>query len=230
MRREPDIAAFLAHLPLFQGLHRAEIARLAAATTRRELRRGEVLFRQADAVTGLHAVVYGRIALAASVPGKRGRLNDVVAPGESFGEAVMFLGKPYIVTAKALTDALVLHVDKAAVLAELERNPMLARRIIASLAEKLHGAIRESEARASGSAEERFAAWLVRLARTQSGAANVELPDAKKLVASRLDISAEHLSRVLRALADKGLIVVRRRNIAIPDVARLRDWHESPRT
>jgi CRP-like cAMP-binding protein len=57
MRREPDVQAFLAHLPLFQGLKADELARLAAGTTRRRLRRGETLFCQGELSTGFYAVV-----------------------------------------------------------------------------------------------------------------------------------------------------------------------------
>jgi CRP-like cAMP-binding protein len=94
------------------------LARLAAATTRRELARGEFLFRQGEQPTGFHAVVHGRIELRARSPHGRERVTDIVGAGRSFGEAIMFLDRPYIVSAKALGDALVLHVAKDAVFSE----------------------------------------------------------------------------------------------------------------
>lgn len=226
MRREPDIADFLAHLPLFQGLGPAELARVAAGTTRHKVARGEVLFRQGDPVAGLHAVIYGRIALIAIGASGRERLADVIGPGRSFGEAIMFLEKPYIVTAKAVTDSLVVRVAKETVFGELDRNPLLARRIIASLSEKLHAHVRELDTYAPGSGRRRFAAWLVRLTPATTGAATVVLPITKRAVASKLNMSAEYLSRVLGDLAQEGLIEVRGRTIAIADVERLRDWSE----
>ncbi len=226
MRREPEIADFLAHLPLFQGLGVAELARIAAGTTRHKVARGEVLFRQGDAVRGLHAVIYGRIALIALAAGGRERLADVVGPGRSFGEAIMFLEKPYIVTARAVTDSLVVRVASETIFAELDRNPLLARRIIASLAEKLHAHVRELDTYSPGLGRRRFAAWLVRLTPEPSGAATVVLPITKRAIASKLNMSAEYLSRVLGELVQEGLIEVRGRTIAIADVAKLRDWGE----
>ncbi len=117
MRREPDLAAFLPHLPLFAGLGAAELARLGAGTTRRRLRRGEMLFRQGEPSTGFHAVVHGRIALTVRSARGRERVTDIIEAGRSFGEAIMFLDKPYIVGARALTDALVLHVARDTVFA-----------------------------------------------------------------------------------------------------------------
>src|SRR5262245_7410154 len=222
--REPDVGSFLAHLPLFEGLKRDELARLAAGTTWRRLRRGETLFRQGEPITGFFAVVPGRIALTATSTRRAERVTDIIGAGRSFGEAVMFLEKPCIVGAKALADSLVLHIAKQTVFAELERNPGFARRIIAALSAKLHATVRELDAYALGSAEQRFASWLLRSASPEGeGAASVTLPAAKRAVASKLNLSAEHLSRILRHLSVQGLIRVQGRTVDIPDLARLRD-------
>lgn len=223
IRRAVDVRDFLRHLPLFAGLGAEELARLAAGTTQRRLRRGEVLFTQGEPSTGLHAVVHGRIALTVRAPGGRERVSDIIGPGRSFGEAIMFLEKPYIVGASALTDALVLHVSKQTVFAELARNPGFARRIIASLAAKLQATVGELDLYALGSASRRFAAWLLRSARAaDTGDASVTLPASKKAIASKLNLSAEHLSRILRELAAGRLIEVSGRKVRIVDPGRLR--------
>jgi CRP-like cAMP-binding protein len=218
VRREIRVEAFLAQLPLFTGLRPAELARIAAGTRRHELARGGLLFRAGEPSTGIFAVVYGRIELRA-----RARVAGVVDAGESFAEAVMFLGKPYIVSARAAADSLALEVSKQAVFAELERNPLFARRIIAALAQRVEAMVRELERAALGTAGERFVAWLLRdQPAGASGEAVVTLPAAKRAIAARLNLSAEHFSRVLKALSRRGLLEVRGRELRIPDVARLR--------
>lgn len=227
MRRPIRTEQFLARLPLFAGLGEAELARLAAATSRRELKRGEFLFRQGEQPTGFHLVVHGRIELRARSPHGRERVTDIVGAGRSFGEAIMFLERPYIVSARALGDALALHVAKDAVFSELERSPAFGRRIIATLSAKLHAAARELDTYALGSGEARFAAYLLRAAGPAGhGAASVVLPAAKRAIASRLNLSAEHLSRILRHLTAEGLIEVRGRTVHIPDLERLRAWRK----
>jgi len=225
VRREIRPEAFLAKLPLFSGLGRDELARLAAATTRRELRRGEILFRQGEAPTGFYAVVHGRLALTSRSASGRERVNAIVEAGRSFGEAIMFLEKPCVVSARALGDALVLHIAKQAVFAEIERSPGFARRVIAALAAKLHASVQEHDLLALGSGGRRFAGWLLRdLPAGGRGAASVTLPAAKRAIASQLNLSAEHLSRVLRELSHAGLIEVRGRKVAIPSLERLREY------
>lgn len=226
MRRTIDVHAFLSRLPLFKGLPADEIDRLAQSTTRRVLERGDVLFRRGEPSTGICALVYGRIRLSAAAPGGNERVVDVIVPGTTFGEAVMFLDKPYIVNATAMADSLVLHIAREAIFSGLERNPLFARRIIAGLAERVEGLIRDLHDYALQSAAKRFVAWLLR--RREVGAAEHEatvvLPGAKRALASQLNLSAEHLSRVLNELSTQGLVGVRGRELTIPDVPRLRAW------
>jgi CRP-like cAMP-binding protein len=227
VRRVIQPEAFLANLPLFRALAPAEIARLAERTARRALHRGEVLFREGEPSTGIHALVYGRIKLASHGPDGRERIADLVAPGRTFGEAMMFLDKPYIVTATAVADSLVLEVGKEAVLAELTVNPRFASRIIGALAERIEGLVHELQDYALGTASRRFVAWLLRRAGAVAaeGTATITLSQSKRVLALKLNLSAEHLSRVLRELTSAGLIAVRGRDVTIADVARLRAWH-----
>jgi CRP-like cAMP-binding protein len=82
-----------------------------------------------------------------------------------------------------------------------------------------------------GTAAERLVAWLMRRPQLPaSGTATVTLPSAKRVLASRLHISAEHLSRVLHRLADERLIRVRGRQLEIDDVERLKAWQRDSAT
>jgi len=219
--------AFLARLPLFHGLAPDELERLAAGTTRRLLARGEQLFREGEVPTGIHALVYGRIKLHARVPGGKDRVLDVVMPGSTFGEPVMFLGKPYFVTATALADSLALHVSKTTIFDELTRNPRFASHMIAALAQRVEALVREVQEYALGTATRRLVAWLLRRREvaTAEHEAVVVLPAAKRVLASQLGLSAEHLSRVLHDLSARGLIAVRGRQVIVCDATALRAWH-----
>jgi CRP-like cAMP-binding protein len=50
----------------------------------------------------------------------------------------------------------------------------------------------------------------------------ITLPTNKGVIASRLNLTHEHFSRILHELSAKGLIVVEGRRIRIPDVEKLR--------
>jgi len=219
-RREIPAAAFLASLPLFKGLDAATLARLAAVTTRHPLQRGAMLFRKGEPATGMYIVAYGEIKLLSTTPARGARLSGIVGPGQSFGEPVMFLERPALVDAQAAADALVLQVPKDAVFAEIERNPKFARRIIAGLSRRVENLVRELDRQALGSGTERFVAYLLRHGRGEPGLV-VTLPAAKGEVASQLNLTPEHFSRILRDLADAGLLQVTGRRITVPDRQRL---------
>ena len=114
---------------------------------------------------GIYVVVYGDIKLISTTPARGSRLTGTVGPGQSFGEPVMFLERPALVEAQAASDALVLHVPKAAVFAELDRNPKFARQMIAGLSRRVEALVRELDRQAIGSGTARFVAYLLRQAR-----------------------------------------------------------------
>lgn len=228
MRREIKPETLLSHLPLLKGLDAQTLARLAASTRRVRLKRNAVLFREGDLPAGFYAVVYGQIKLAKSNAGGAERTVDIIGPGKSFAEPMMFLGKPYIVSAVALADTLVLQVDARAVFDEIERHPGFARRVISGLARRVEVLVRELDTYALGSAAQRLVHYLLRkVPANASGEVEIALPAAKSAIASKLNLSAEHLSRILHELSSRGLVRVERRRMRIPDLGRLRAYRET---
>lgn len=222
MRRKPIAPqSFLASVPLFREMDAASLDRLAAGAERRELKRGSRLFRKGDPATGMYVVVFGEINLIATTPARGARLTGVVGPGQSFGEPVMFLERPAVVDAQAATDALVLHLPASLVFDEIERNPRFARRMIAGLSRRVEALVRELDRHASGTGRARLAAYLLRGHEGATGEVVVKLPAAKAAIATQLNLTPETFSRLLRELADRGLIRVEGRTIVVPEAARL---------
>lgn len=224
-RRPPQIKtrAFLANLPMFSEMGPAELDRIAAATVPLYFDKGQSIVQCGDPCTGFHLVVYGQVKLAFTSPQGVEKVVEIIRPGQSFGEALMFLDKAYVVFAQALSDSLLLHVAKQAVFEELGPNPF-GRRMIAGLARRLHGLVRDVEAYTLRSGEERFIGYLLAELPEDAadGAAEVNLTPGKSVLASRLNMTPEHFSRILHELAADGLIEVNGRSIRVPDVARLR--------
>jgi CRP-like cAMP-binding protein len=218
-------SAFLANLPLFKELAPAEIDRLAAGTTEFHVERGEVLFNKGDPCTGFHVVIYGQVKLAFVTPMGGEKVIEILGPGASCGEALMFMEKPYIAMAQALADSLVLHVGKQAVFDELQREPAFARKMLAGLSRRLHALMGDVEAYSLQSGTRRVIDYLLR---QDAGGADgvapytVTLPTSKAVVASRLNLTPEHFARILHELADTGLVTVDGRDVVIRDAGRLR--------
>ncbi len=211
----------LTSLPLCRQLDAVEIDALLRGTREHAFRRGEMLFSKGDPSTGFFSIIRGQIKLALPSPQGGEKVLEIMGPGQSFGEAVMFMEVPYPVFAQALTEGTALHISKAVLFAAMDRDPRLARKLLAGLSMRLHGLIQDVEAYTLQSARQRLVAYLIEKAGGATPRAEVQLPTSKTVIASRLNLTPETLSRVLHGLAEAGLIAVRGRVIQIPDLPRL---------
>lgn len=224
--KSTGIESLLTNLPLFHELDRDELSRIAAATLQIEVPRGSVLFRRGDPCTGFHIIIFGQVKLALQTAQGMEKVVEILEAGHSFGEAVMFLEKPYVVTAEALSDTRLLHVAGTAVFAELDRDPRFARRIIANLSMRLHHLLGDLESYTLKSGTQRIIGYLLSLCDiARSGTTQIELPARKNIIASRLNLTHEHFSRTLHGLAAAGLISVDGQKIGIVSIEKLRAYN-----
>lgn len=212
----------LSHLPLFQALSGEQLAAVTHGTREIRTGKGEVLFRRGSPCTGVHAVVYGQVKLSVSSPQGQEKVVEIIGPRQCFGEAVMFLDRPYPVTAETLADSLVLHVSRAAIDELLAGDPTFARAMLAGLSFRLHSLIRDVESYSMRSSMQRVIGYLLLQCGDEANAAEITLPTSKLVIASRLNLTPETLSRILADLSHQQLIAVEGRTIHIADVARLR--------
>ncbi len=225
--------AFISSLPLFKELSDEQRTRIAERTRQLRVSRGETLFRRGDPAAGAYIVVYGQVKLSFVSSTGVEKVVEILNQGQSFGEAVMFLDVPHVVTAQALADSLLLLVPKEAVFEGIDRDPGFARRMLAGLSRRLHQLVADVEAYSTRSGTERLIGFLLHdcgiepprdgcAAELPGGPVEIELPVAKGVIASRLNLTQEHLSRILHDLSALGLIEVHGRRIRILDLDRLR--------
>ncbi|HQU50564.1 MAG TPA: Crp/Fnr family transcriptional regulator [Casimicrobiaceae bacterium] len=217
--------AFLATLPLFKELAPTELDRIATGTTELHVPRGEILFQKGDPTTGFYLVIFGQVKLSFVTPSGQEKVVEIITPGNSFGEALMFMERPYIVMAQTLADTMLLHVSKEVVFDELARQPEFAKKMLAGLSRRLHSLISDVESYSLQSGTQRVIGYLLRqddALEADTGPAKLTLPVTKAVVASRLNLTPEHFSRIRHELQALDLIRVEGRDVHIVDVARLR--------
>ena len=229
MKQDIKVSAFLANLALFKEAAADEIERIAHGTRVLHVQRGETLFHKGDPCDGFHLVVYGQAKLAFTSPQGAEKVVEIIGPGMSFGEAVMFLDLPHVVYAQTLADSMLLHISKSVVISELQRNPDFARKMLGGLSRRLHGIISDVEAYCMHSGAQRVIGYLLRDAQEAASEGDdqakriaVTLPTNKAVIASRLNLTPQHFSRILHELTDAGLVEVDGRTIHITDLDKLR--------
>lgn len=222
------IPAILANIPLFREMSPEEIERIAQGTRELHLARGDVLFQRGDPSTGFYVVIHGQVKLALSSPQGIEKVVELFGPGQSFGEAVMFMGKPYPVYAQALTDSLTLHINKSVVFCGIDSDPAFCRKMLAGLSIRLHRLIHYVESFSLRSSAQRVIGYLLQdLEEIREGQdIHISLPANKNVIASNLNITPETFSRILHNLSDGGLIEVKGKDVRIRDVAKLRAYDE----
>ena len=212
---------FLAKLPLFNELSVHELDILAAGTTEIQAERGEMIFHRGDACVGFHTVVYGQIKLMFVSPMGGEKVVRLIGPGDSFGEALMFLDKAYIVSAQALADTMLLHVSKAVIFAEIDHHPGFARKMLAGLSQRLHNLMSDVEAYSLRSGTQRVIGYLLKDGGNRRDGCQFRLETSKTVIASRLNLTPEHFSRILHDLGAHGFIKIKGRDITIIDADKL---------
>lgn len=170
------------------------------------------------ALPGLCMVVEGVLKLCGE--GKQQRIFALVGKGESLAEAAALRRAPCPFEIVALVDALVAVTPAAQIEALLGRDRTLARNLIDLLCRRILTIVAELQADTLQTGPQRLAAYLAGLAHP-ADAATVTLPVSKTVLAARLGVKKETLSRLLRQLAARGLISVAQREITILDRARL---------
>jgi CRP-like cAMP-binding protein len=218
-----DPREFLKRIPLFHDVTPEELDHIAASTTEINILKGNMIFRRGDPCDGFHIVIYGQVKLSFTSPQGDEKVIEIISAGQSFGEALMFMEKPYIVNAQVLADSLLLYISKQAVFSGLDSNPKFARRMLAGLSRRIHGLVSDVEAYSLRSATQRVIGYLLK-ADPAAGSGHVMLAVSKKLVASRLNLTPEHFSRILQDLTMKKLIEVKGREVVILDIERLRNY------
>ncbi|HRD50201.1 MAG TPA: Crp/Fnr family transcriptional regulator [Candidatus Contendobacter sp.] len=221
-----DIGRMLSKLPLFQQLRDSEIFSLTAGTREIELAKGQMLFQKGYLLDGFYVAVSGQIKLAFSSAQGNEKVVALIGPGQSFGEAITFLEKPSPVFAQALVDSRVLHIAKQSIFAAINGDSAFACRMLAGLSMRLHGLVQDVEDYSLRSSTQRVIGFLLQLVgAAASGATECELPASKHVIASRLNLTPETLSRILHNLAEFGLIAVKGKKITVLDAEQLKRFN-----
>ncbi|MEZ5669664.1 MAG: Crp/Fnr family transcriptional regulator [Alphaproteobacteria bacterium] len=214
--------SILGQTPLLRGLPEGAFAALAAASSERFVRRGEVLFLQGAPAEHIWVVIDGWIKIYRTTQGGAEAVMAVFTRGQSFAEAAVFRAAGYPTTAEAATDARVVRVPAAALMRLVRERPEAALAMLASLSQKLHLLIGELEQLKVSGGAQRVAGFLLSLC-DGTGDQTVALPYDKALIAAKVGMKPESLSRAFNRLRGLG-VRIDGDSVRIADVAGLQSF------
>lgn len=226
--KQIDIPVVLSQLPLFQEISDEHLGQIVAEAEAISVRKDERLFNKGDPASGFYVVVTGKIKLALPI-NQSERVVDVLGPRRSFGEALMFMLRTYPVFAQALIDSTLIHVPQEPIFELLASDPIFARRMLAGMSMRLHDLILDIDTFSRQTGTQRLVSYLLQhLPQSSDLPAEAPivfpLPTTKQLIASRLCMAPETLSRSLHELCTNDLIEVNKNLITIKNLANLRNY------
>lgn len=181
----------------------------------------EVLFREGEPADCFYSVLTGYVRLYRL--NKDGREADIriCGPGDTFSECLLALGDRYLYNAQAAEPVTLARFDLQRVRSLAERETDVAKAIIRCLSDHLRTTMDCIANDRLQTAPQRVAHYLLTHCNTEGGPAAIRLPFQKSLLAGKLGLAPEALSRAFSTLKRCG-VVVRGRTIQISDVNTLR--------
>ncbi|NOU24149.1 MAG: Crp/Fnr family transcriptional regulator [Methylotenera sp.] len=219
-----QIAQKLSGFYMFSELQPSQIELLANGTRLVDIPRGGTLFNRGDKAHGFYLLLEGQIKLGVISPQGDEKVIGLIQPGESFGEAVLFLERSFPVYAQTTLDSKVLLITREAIFDILDNDVTVVRRMLAAISARNRQLVNDIESISLQNSTQRLIGYLLQISADSPNPERLQLPANKLTIASMLNLTPETLSRVMLRLSNAGLIEVNGKEIVITNVAGLRNF------
>lgn len=210
---------------LFDSLDDERLQRVARHAVALRLREGEALFEQGDEASRFFLLSTGQIKLFRLSPAGNEKVVEIVTPGSTFAEALMFLDRPYYpVGAQALQASELISIDARDFARMLRESVDTCFVMMGAMSQRMRGLLHEIDTISLHSATCRVAAYLVQHAPEDGN--EFRLPVAKQVLASRLSVTPETFSRIIKTLTQRGMIELKGNQVTLRDRAALEETAE----
>lgn len=218
------IAHRLSEFYMFSELQPVQIEQLASGTRMLEIPRGTILFNRGDRAHGFYLLLEGQVKMGVVSPQGDEKVIGLIQPGQSFGEAVLFLERSFPIHAQATLDSKILLITRDAIFDILDNDVTVVRRMLAGLSARNRQLVNDIESISLQNSTQRLIGYLLQISAESPNPVRVQLPASKLTIASMLNITPETFSRIMFRLHNAGLIEVNGKEIVITNVAGLRDF------
>src|SRR6516164_6396871 len=201
----PEDMRIASRVAVFDGLKPDVVSRLLAPATVLTIKHGDCLYRQGDLATSLYIVIAGWMKLYRITLSGDEAIIHVLTKGESLPEAAALTNAHHAATAEAISDIRVVCVPSDHLVRCIREMPDIAIAMIASSSRRLQRLVLEIEHLKAQTGIQRVAGFLVSLCPEGPGPHVITLPYDKTLIAGRLGLKPESLSRAFAKLRRVGV-------------------------
>lgn len=209
--------------PMFSALPAAAVDSLLAQSELQLHARRTMLFDQDEPATAFYLVLDGWVKLFRMTVGGDEAVVGVFARGDCIAEVPCLTGGNYPVSAEVVADARLLSVPSRGIVELTRAAPEIGLAMLASTSLHLRKLVDQIEELKARTGPQRLANFLVELAPVEEGPCTIALPYEKLLIAGRLGMKPESLSRAFQRLQSVG-VRINQNTIAVGDIARLAEF------
>ncbi|MFW5426718.1 MAG: Crp/Fnr family transcriptional regulator [Methylophagaceae bacterium] len=209
---------------LLRSLEKAHFDEIVQHSHAMKLPENSVIFEQGDALVDIYFLISGGVKLQRLATNGDEKVIEIVRPGQTFAEAVLFLGgSKYPVSAISVSPSVVVGIHAGTYLNILKTSNTSCMSLLGALSQKLHWMVNEVDRLTLHNATFRLIDYLLsHIPEGENDRTGVILAAPKHVIASRLSIKPETLSRTLKSLATQGLINLDGSQIELVDIEKLR--------
>ncbi len=211
--------------PLFSALSDEEAASLRSSMTLVKVTKGHTLFKEGEEGDRLFVVLDGKLKLGKSSPDGRENLQEILGPGEMFGELSLFDPGPRTATATAITDAKLLMLPHEKVLDLITSQPAVSLELLRRLAQRLRDSRGEQSDLVFVDVPGRVAKAIIdlgeRFGETKDDGLHVKHDLTQEELAQLVGASRETVNKALADFAARGWVSLEPRAVVIKDYERI---------
>ena len=211
----------ITRVAVFRGLAPETVQQIIAPASAAILRPHDAIMRQDDPATAFFIVIDGWVKISRSTQSGDETVIDMMKAGDSFAEAIAFSGGRYIATAEAVNAARVARIPADHLIRCIRESPDIALAMVASVSQRMHYLVQQVEQLKAQSGVQRVAEFLASLSLAERGHCAVALPYDKILIAGRLGLTPESLSRAFAKLRGVG-VTINASRVNVADIVALR--------
>lgn len=216
MKLAESTLKLLQQTPLLNALEAEQCQALLKTAVLYELAEGELLFQQGQQLEQIFVCTQGFIKLFRLTPNGDEKIVEIISAGNSFAEAVLFLGgQQYPVHAVALKTAQVVGINAEHYQKILRSSVDVCFHLMGLMSKRMHWLLTEVDRLTLHNATFRLLTWLLEAPTYSADTILLDVP--KHVLASRLSIKPETLSRILKRLSEQQLIRVEEQMIELLD-------------
>ncbi|WP_345988528.1 Crp/Fnr family transcriptional regulator [Chryseobacterium sp. Chry.R1] len=99
---------------------------------------GDTIFREGELALHYYQIIKGKIKLNNYREDGKEFIQNIFSDGNSFGESILFVDKPYPMNAESLTPSTVFKLSKSDFLILMKENPEVSNNIYQCMAERMY--------------------------------------------------------------------------------------------